>query len=155
MAGYYEIRHTVGVEETNLAGNVHYVNYLRWQSRCRERFLQEKAPEVLTELELDLTLYTLNDECEFFADVGTSDELSIRMRLDELTQTQFQLGFDYVKVAANGEEHLVGQGYQRIACLRGQNADTAPSRVPEELLRALAPYSETEIAPPATQTAEV
>ena len=27
----YELRHIVGFEETNLVGNVYYVNHLRWQ----------------------------------------------------------------------------------------------------------------------------
>ena len=47
MTGYYEIRHTVGFEETNLVGNVYYVNYLRWQGRCREMFLRDHAPASL------------------------------------------------------------------------------------------------------------
>ena len=47
MTGYYELKHRVGFEETNFVGNVYYVNYLRWQGHCRERFLQEMCPEVL------------------------------------------------------------------------------------------------------------
>ena len=39
MDKYYEYPHMVGFEETNLVGNVYYVNYLRWQGRCREMFL--------------------------------------------------------------------------------------------------------------------
>ena len=54
MANYYEYRHIVGFEETNLVGNVYYVNYLRWQGRCREMFLSERAPDVLAELQDDL-----------------------------------------------------------------------------------------------------
>ncbi|NUP02426.1 MAG: acyl-CoA thioesterase, partial [Nonomuraea sp.] len=47
MGTYYEYLHTVGFEETNLVGNVYYVNYLRWQGRCREMFLKERAADVL------------------------------------------------------------------------------------------------------------
>jgi len=46
----YEYRHVVVFEETNLVGNVYYVNHLRWQGRCREMFLREHAPLVLAEL---------------------------------------------------------------------------------------------------------
>ncbi len=45
MTDYYEIRHTVGFEETNLVGNVYYVNYLRWQGRCRETFLKDQGTD--------------------------------------------------------------------------------------------------------------
>src|SRR5215469_12479117 len=80
---YYEYRHTVGFEETNMVGNVYYVNYLRWQGRCREMFLKDRAPSVLEELQRDLKLFTLKVDCEFFAELTAFDELSIRMRLTE------------------------------------------------------------------------
>ncbi|RKT55196.1 acyl-CoA thioesterase [Saccharothrix australiensis] len=144
MSAYYEIRHTVGFEETNLVGNVYYVNYLRWQGRCREMFLKEKAPTVLEEVRDDLKLFTLKVECEFFAEITAFDELSVRMRLEELTQTQIQFSFDYVKVTG-GQEVLVAKGRQRIACMRGPNTDTVPARVPEDLRTALAPYAEAPV----------
>ncbi|ACU37938.1 acyl-CoA thioesterase [Actinosynnema pretiosum subsp. pretiosum] len=141
MTDYYEIRHVVGFEETNLVGNVYYVNYLRWQGRCREMFLKEKAPAVLAEVRDDLKLFTLKVECEFFAEITAFDELSVRMRLEELTRTQVQFSFDYVKVT-DGEESLVARGRQRVACMRGPNTHTAPTPVPEELRRALEPYAQ-------------
>ena len=142
MAGYYEIRHRVGFEETNFVGNVYYVNYLRWQGHCRERFLVEEAPSVLEEiLHDDLKLFTLKAECEFFAEITAFDELSVRMRLDELTQTQVQFAFDYVQLAEDGRESLVARGKQRIACMRGPNNDTVPTRVPAALREALVPYT--------------
>lgn len=145
MQDYYEIRHIVGFEETNLVGNVYYVNYLRWQGRCREMFLMEKAPAVLEEVRADLKLFTLKVDCEFFAEITAFDELSIRMRLEELTQTQIQFAFDYVQVTG-GRENLVARGRQRIACMRGPNTDTVPSRVPEALRDALAPYATGQAA---------
>ncbi|MEU6886927.1 acyl-CoA thioesterase [Streptomyces viridosporus] len=137
---YFEYRHTVGFEETNLVGNVYYVNYLRWQGRCRELFLQQKAPEVLAEVQDDLKLFTLKVDCEFFAEITAFDELSIRMRLSELGQTQLKFSFDYVKVTG-GAELLVARGRQRIACMRGPNTNTVPSRIPEALAHALEPYT--------------
>lgn len=140
MPGYYEISHVVGFEETNLVGNVYYVNYLRWQGRCREMFLREKAPGVLAEVQDDLKLFTLRVECEFFSEITAFDELSVRMRLEELTRTQVQFTFDYVRVNG-GEETTVARGRQRIACMRGENTRTVPVPVPEELRQALAPYA--------------
>lgn len=142
MSAYYEIRHTVGFEETNLAGNVYYVNYLRWQGRCREMFLKEKAPRVLADLRDDLKLFTLKVECEFFAEITAFDEVSVRMRLEELTQTQIQFSFDYVRIV-DGIESLVARGRQRIACMRGPNNDTVPARVPAALREAITRYSMT------------
>ncbi|GAA1997136.1 acyl-CoA thioesterase [Catenulispora subtropica] len=140
MEPYYEYRHLVGFEETNLVGNVYYVNYLRWQGRCREMFLLEHAPEVLEDIRGDLKLFTLKVECEFLAEISAFDELSIRMRLEDLTQTQIGFAFDYVRVTG-GVEVLVARGRQRIACMRGPNTDTRPARIPEQLRRALSHYA--------------
>jgi len=140
MNRHYEYRHVVGFEETNLVGNVYYVNYLRWQGRCREMFLKERAPGILADLRDDLKLFTLRVDCEFFAELALFDELSIRMRLVDLAQTQVEFGFDYVRMT-EGDETLVARGTQRIACMRGPNSRTVPSRVPDALVEALAPYA--------------
>jgi enediyne biosynthesis thioesterase len=138
--GYFEYRHTVGFEDTNIVGNVYYTHYLQWQGRCREMFLKQCAPEILAELRGDLKLFTLKVECEFFAEITAFDDISIRMHLIELAQTQVEFGFDYVRLEPGGEETLVARGRQRVACMRGPNNATAPARVPEALSRALAPY---------------
>ncbi|WP_214110395.1 acyl-CoA thioesterase [Acrocarpospora catenulata] len=143
MGNYYEYLHTVGFEETNIVGNVYYVNYLRWQGRCREMFLKTHAPDVLGDLQNDLKLFTLKVDCEFYAEITAFDELSIRMRLVDLAQTQLEFSFDYVKLDALNlgvGETLVARGRQRVACMRGPNTRTTPSRVPEALVRALQPY---------------
>jgi enediyne biosynthesis thioesterase len=143
MADYYELRHRVGFEETNFVGNVYYSHYLRWQGHCREKFLKEEAPSVLAEImHDDLKLFTLKAECEYFAEIAAFDELSVRMRLDELTQTQVQFTFDYVHLTDEGAENLVARGKQRIACMRGPNYATVPTRVPAQLLESLAPFTE-------------
>jgi len=143
VTNYYEIRHMVGLEETNFVGNVYYVNYLRWQGHCREKFLKEKAPEVLQQD--DLKLYTLKADCEFFAEITAFDELSVRMRLEELTQTQIEFSFDYVRLV-DGLENLVAKGKQRLACMRGPMNGTVPARVPAVLREALAPYHGAQFA---------
>ncbi|GIJ76545.1 enediyne biosynthesis thioesterase [Micromonospora phaseoli] len=144
MSRYFEYRHVVGFEETNLVGNVYYVHYLRWQGRCREMFLRERAPRVLDDLRADLKLFTLRVDCEFFAELSAFDEVSVRMRLVDLAQTQVEFGFDYLRLAEAEGETLVARGMQRVACMRGPNTRTVPTRVPEALAQALAPYARAE-----------
>jgi enediyne biosynthesis thioesterase len=139
---YYEYRHVVGFEETNLVGNVYYVNYVRWQGRCREMFLLEHVPSVLDDLRADLKLFTIKSECEYLSEISAFDELSIRMRLEQLTQTQIGFAFDYVRVR-EGSEELIARGRQRVACMRGTNGSTTPVRVPDKLRQALERYAIT------------
>ena len=72
----YEYRHLVGFEETNLVGNVYYVNHLRWQGRCREMFLRDHAPEILAELARDLALATVRCSCDYLAELEAFDEVA-------------------------------------------------------------------------------
>jgi enediyne biosynthesis thioesterase len=140
MDRYYEYRHVVGFEETNLVGNVYYVNYIRWQGRCREMFLLENASDVLDDLRGSLKLFTLKSDCEFIAEIAAFDELSIRMRLEDLTQTQIGFAFDYVRIR-EGVEDLVARGRQRVACMRRADGRIVPARVPESLRTALRDYA--------------
>jgi enediyne core biosynthesis thioesterase len=103
-------------------------------------FLLEHAPTVLDELRDGLKLFTVSAECEYLSEATAFDELAIRMRLEELTQTQVVCAFDYVRIR-DGREELIARGRQRIACMRGTSGDTAPARVPEQLRRALEGYA--------------
>jgi enediyne biosynthesis thioesterase len=139
VPSHYEYPHVVGFEETNLIGNVYYVHYLRWQGRCREMFLRDHAPEVLDELRAGLKLFTLKVDCEFFAELSALDQVVVRMRLVEVTQTQIEFAFDYLRRGGDGDQ-LVARGRQRVACLRGENGRSVPARVPASLVRALSRY---------------
>ncbi|MER7012731.1 acyl-CoA thioesterase [Saccharopolyspora sp. NPDC000359] len=153
MKPYYEVRHLIGFEETTVVGNVYFVNYLRWQGKCREMFLREHAPEVLAAFGSELVLFTVKVECEFLAELALFDELAIRMTLVDLTRTQIEFGFDYVRPGADGEV-LVARGRQRVACINGQGAEARPVAVPASLREALAPYA-TGTASQARETAAV
>jgi enediyne biosynthesis thioesterase len=137
---YYEYRHTVGLEETNLVGSVHLINYVRWQGQCREMFLLENAPGVLDELDDALEFRTVNSECDYVAEVGAFDEVLIRMRLEELTQTHIGFAFDFIRVR-DGAEQLAGRSRQRLACVRSAGGGSTPAQVPPQLGAALEDYA--------------
>ncbi|MET7424616.1 acyl-CoA thioesterase [Dactylosporangium sp. NPDC005555] len=137
---YYEYRHVVGFDETDLVGNVYHANYERWLGRCREMFLLEHAPSGLGELRDDLELSTVESECEYLVELSAFDEVSIRMRVEEMTPTWMGLAFDYVRIR-EGVEKLIARGRQRVACLRGVNGAAAPARVPPDLEAALKTYA--------------
>ncbi len=137
----YEYRHVVGFEETSLAGNVYYVNHVRWQGRCRELFLREHAPEVLNGLTQDLRLVTTRCSCEYLAELSAFDEIVIRMRLGALMQSRLSLIFEYWRRAGDREE-LVARGEQQVACMRRDGERLVPTLVPEALREALRAYAE-------------
>jgi enediyne biosynthesis thioesterase len=139
MRRAYEYRHIVGFEETNLVGNVYYVNHLKWQGRVREMFLREHAPVVLAELTHGLALATLKVSCEYLAELYAFDELIIRMRLGELTQNRITMLYEYWR-CKGGQEELVAKGEQQVACLRREGEKLLPTPVPKSLREALEAY---------------
>jgi enediyne biosynthesis thioesterase len=133
----YEFRHIVSFEETNLVGNVYYVNHLRWQGLCREMFIRDHAPSVLTELSKGLLLVTVRCSCEYFAELFAFDEIVVRMRLADITQNRMTMAFDYIR----GDE-VVARGEQQIACMRREGSRSVPTPIPSTLREALRGYSD-------------
>lgn len=140
MSRPFEYRHIVSFEETNLVGNVYYVNYLRWQGRCREAFLREHTPELLAELSKDLCLVTAHCTCDYFAEVFAFDEIIVRMFIEELTQYYMTMKFEYLRVNGKENNELVARGKQRVACMRRVGNQTLPEPIPHSLESALASY---------------
>ena len=144
---YYEYRHRVGFEDTNLVGNVYYVNHLRWQGRCREMFLKDHAPEVLGDLDGGLALATVRCSCDYLAELQVFDEVLVRMRLAGMAQNRISLLFEYWRLAPAGEE-LVARGEQQIACMRrdrGAGGAMVATPIPAALREALRPYAGPEM----------
>jgi enediyne biosynthesis thioesterase len=136
----YEHRHLVGFEETNLVGNVYYVNHLRWQGRCREMFLRDHAPEILEELARGLALATVRCSCDYLAEIEAFDEIAVRMRLGGIVQNRITLLFEYWRQAGEGEE-LIARGEQVVACMRREGKRAVPAAIPGALREALKPYA--------------
>ena len=136
----YEYHHLVGFEETNLVGNVYYVNHLRWQGRCREMFLRDHAPEILAELSHGLALATVRCSCDYLAELAAFDAIVIRMRLGGIVQNRITLLFEYWRRTGEGEE-LVARGEQVVACMRREGDRTVPAPIPASLREALKPYA--------------
>ena len=135
----YEYHHTVGFEDTNLLGNVYYVNHLRWQGRCREMFLRDHAPSVLAEIERGLRLATVRCSCEYEEELVPFDHVVVRMTLGDLKPSGMTLRFAYFRVD-DARETLVARGEQEITCLSGSSRHAAPTLLPAELREALRPY---------------
>lgn len=138
---YYEYRHIVGLEETNVVGNVYYVHHLKWQGRCRELFLRERAPEILRQLSEGLALATVRCSCEYFAELEAFDEIAVCMRLTELAPSRISLAYDYFRRGPDGDQ-LIARGQQQIACMRRGEGGVKPTPVPASLRAALEPYRE-------------
>ncbi len=122
MTPTFDYEHIVTFDETNVVGNVYFVNYLRWQG----------------------ALVTTRCSCDFFAELLAFDRIVVRMSLADLSQHRVTMRFDYVR-RQDGVDELVARGEQQIACLRRDGETSTPVPVPGELRAALEPYAAREL----------
>lgn len=137
----YEYRHRVCFEETNVVGNVYYAHYVRWQGRCREMFLRDHAPEVLQELDRGVALATTRVSCSYYHELLVFDEVLIRMSVAAITPNRLTMLFQYFRISPRGEEELVAEGEQEVACVMRMGAHAEPRPLPEALRDAVERYS--------------
>jgi len=141
----FEIHHVVGLEETSVVGNVYFTNYLLWQGHCRERFLKDHCPEVLTQLERrEIAFFTKSCACEWRGEWGFSglDDVVIRMRLARFRGGRMWLEFGYVHAGRPTE--VVATGTQEVHCKARRGELWMPACFPEPLVRALIPFADGE-----------
>ena len=98
MTRRYDYEHVVTFDETNVVGNVYFVNHLRWQGHCRELFLARAGRACRAELAESLVLVTTRCSCEYFAELVAFDRVQVRMSLAELGQSRVLMRFDYFRV---------------------------------------------------------
>lgn len=141
MKKSYDLKHVVSFEETNLVGNVYFVNHIRWQGKCREMFLHDHARSVLAELENgNLALVTLNCSCEYFEELKAFDEVLVKMFLEKTVQNKIAMRFEYYHVTSHTEK-LIAQGKQEIACMGKSAQGYIPVLIPKDLQTALSEFS--------------
>jgi enediyne biosynthesis thioesterase len=137
---YYEYRHRVGFEETNVVGNVYFTHYLRWQGRCREMFLHQHAPELMPELGRGLVLATTRVACSYYRELAPLDEVAVRMGAAAMTLSRLTITFQYFRLGPGGEEELVAEGEQEVACMHRANDRMEPAALPQALRDAVELY---------------
>jgi len=135
----FAYRHFVSFEETNVVGNVYFTRHITWQGRCRELFLKQHAPEILTEIKRDLRLVTLRVSCDYFEELFAFDEIDVRMSLAHLRQNKLGLNFTYLKIES-GQIKTAARGFQEIGCMRLTAKGLVPVNVPPPLAEALRPF---------------
>ncbi|MGH3451825.1 MAG: acyl-CoA thioesterase [Haloechinothrix sp.] len=133
----YLYRHVVTLDETNLVGNVYFAHYLHWQGHCRERFLADHAPGVLTAVTAgDLILVTVSCAMNFYAECFALDEIEIAMSLRSANGNRIVMDFDF-----RCRHQLAAQGTQTVACMRRTGDGTTPVEIPADLATALRAFT--------------
>ncbi|GLY50278.1 acyl-CoA thioesterase [Lentzea sp. NBRC 102530] len=138
----YVVLHRVTFDETNLVGNVYFAHYLHWQGHCREAFLADHAPGVLSEVRRgELALATVSCSMEYFSECYALDEVEIAMTLRRKRGSRVEMDYEFRR-----DGSLVARGAQVVSCLRRTPSGVSPVQIPDELSRALSAFEKETVS---------
>ena len=131
-------------------GHLSSLDLVRWQGKCRERFLAEHAPELLKAVAAGhVALHTNQVGLSLVEDtpIAPSDRIRLKMRMTDL-KSRLTVRFDYelandtnVKQAAR----RIATGTQVLCCKRQNNEGHFAACVfPSEMLRALRHFATSD-----------
>lgn len=140
---HFEYRLALGLQETNVVGNVYFANYFLWQGKCREEFLRRHAPQVLEEFKAGFGMITRECSCVFHQEAFAFQEIVIRMGLERLTRTGMSMTFDYYRQELDGSLTRLAQGRQEAIWVSPEHR---VALLPTYLYDAIAQYATSEDA---------
>jgi enediyne biosynthesis thioesterase len=130
-------------------GRIEMLDLIRWQGKCRERFLSEHAPETLQSVAAgSLVLHTsqvgLRLHCD--APAAATDSMRMEMQLSHLKGGRLTMVFSYFIVSSGNSEHqlLIATGTQSLCCKRMTQSGVAPAVFPVDMLCRLLSFAESE-----------
>jgi len=138
MAKSFDQRFVVTFQDTNVAGNVYFATYFRWQGVCRELLLALLYPQVTDDLRKGTGFATRYAHMDFAHEAFLFEPVLIRTSVQKLTRIQVEFGFEF---ARDSDGHLLAKGAQGVVWT---GADHSPSRMPNELYTGIAEYFSIE-----------
>lgn len=133
----FEYRHIVTLDETNVVGNVYFAHFVHWQGHCREHFLAQHAPGVVSAIQRgELAIVTVSCSMHYYTECFALDTIDVAMTLRMSTGNRLSMDFEFRR----GTD-LAARGTQTVACMRRTDSGVVPIKIPTELSRALVAFA--------------
>lgn len=133
----FEYRHIVTLDETNVVGNVYFAHFLHWQGHCREHFLAEHAPKVMSALQRgELVMVTVSCSMNYYAECFALDPIDVSMTLRMCSGNRLAMDFEFRR-----RSDLTARGTQTVACMQRTQSGVVPTEIPDELSAALVSFA--------------
>jgi enediyne biosynthesis thioesterase len=103
-------------------------------------FLHQHTPELMDDLGRGLALATTRVACSYYRELGPLDDVAIRMSAVAITPSRVTMAFQYIRLGPGGDEELVAEGEQEVACMRRVGERMEPAPLPQALRDAVEIY---------------
>lgn len=125
----------VSIGDTNMEGNVYWLNYFKWFGIARERFLISVFPDFLKMFASGMaTIITHETSIKHIASAFFADEVTLEIWLTDVRKTSARMMVDFVK-KSTGEK--LAEGWQMLVFGDKQGH---PAPLPPELREAVLKY---------------
>ena len=131
---WFERRYLVTFAETNVAGNVYFAHYFRWQGECREALMAEGYPEFEDDLQRGFNLVTEFAYMDFLDEARLFDRVLVRMTVSSLSRTRVEFEFEFI---GERENSLLARGKQAVIWT---NRQRRPALMPDKLYDNIVSY---------------
>src|SRR5262245_15222000 len=92
----FEYHHIVTLDETNLVGNVYFAHFFHWQGHCREHFLAQHAPGVLSAIQRgELAMVTVSSSMNYYAECFALETIDVVMTLRTSKGNRLAMDFEF------------------------------------------------------------
>lgn len=117
MAYEYKIRRRVDFVETDMAGIVHFSNYLRFMESVEHRFFSEAGLSIHMESEGRIVTFPrVHAECDYHAPLRFEEEFELRLIVREVRNKAMVLDFAFTRLGG-GEPARVASGSITTVCV--------------------------------------
>lgn len=140
MSRAFSVRRRVVFSETDLAGLVHFSNFLRYAEDAEHAYIRSLGHSVKLRLADGRTLGypRLKTAFRFFSPLHFEDEFEVRVLVRELRERSLTWGFEIVALG-DDEPRLCARGTMTSVCVEVRDGgDVLPVPIPAELRTQLA-----------------
>lgn len=146
----YLLEFAIPLDVCRRSRRIEVLDLIRWQGKCREKFLTEYAPATLQSvIDGSLVLHTSQVKFQLLSDVqiAASDWLRIEMQLTHLKGGRLTMRFDYFVCGNQPDRPLrsqIASGEQSLCSKHVTSHGMAPVVFPCDMLHGLREFAGTE-----------
>ena len=141
MIHEFQTRRRVAFSETDLAGLVHFANFLRYAEDAEHELFRSLGLSVVTRLPGGRSYGwpRLSTSCRFFSPLRFEDEFQVRLLVRELRTKTISYAFE-VCALSRAEPRLCARGTMVAICVEGVNeGEVRAATIPTEVAAKLEP----------------
>jgi len=126
------------LEDSNLVGNIYFVNYSKWLGRTLDLYFYKFIPEYFKGIGAQGELICLNCEIEHLREAMPFDKILVRMYLESVYECGINLYFEYFRLDKDYSEiKLAFARHKAVWVKRDEGSKAVAAKLPPLILKAL------------------